>query len=164
MRMMDVYEDPSQQLAARNRIGYAAIRAYALEHLETEPTCPEDQAFLRGLLRWFKSDFFAWCNQPACANASCNGDAAQMDSRGQRPPNATEQQQGWAGRTEVYQCRACAAITDFPRYNNPSLLLDTRVGRCGEWANAFCLVCRALSLDARYVLDFTDHVWVEVRT
>jgi peptide-N4-(N-acetyl-beta-glucosaminyl)asparagine amidase len=85
-----------------------------------------------------------------------------MDAVGLREPNASEREFGWAGQTEVYRCGACATVTDFPRHNNPSCLLTTRSGRCGEWANAFCLVCRSLSLDARYVLDWTDHVWVEV--
>jgi len=62
----------------------------------------------------------------------------------------------------VYKCRDCNQHTRFPRFNNPSHLLTTRRGRCGEFANAFCLICRALRLDAQYVLDFTDHVWVEV--
>ena len=53
-------------------------------------------------------------------------------------------------------------MTRFPRYNHPGKLLETRKGRCGEWANCYCLCLRALGFDSRYVLDWTDHVWCEV--
>jgi peptide-N4-(N-acetyl-beta-glucosaminyl)asparagine amidase len=68
---------------------------------------------------------------------------------------------GGASRVEVYTCSLCQSESRFPRFNNPTRLLETRTGRCGEFANAFCLLCRALCLDARWVLDWTDHVWVE---
>lgn len=50
----------------------------------------------------------------------------------------------------------------FPRYNDPDKLLETRKGRCGEWANCFCLFCKSMGWDSRLVFDQTDHVWVEV--
>ena len=76
-------------------------------------------------------------------------------------PTADDQRWG-AGRVEVHQCEVCMRSTRFPRYNHPGKLLQTRRGRCGEWANCFVLCCRAMRYHTRYVLDYTDHVWAEV--
>ena len=64
---------------------------------------------------------------------------------------------------QVYSCDICHVKTSFPRYNDPEKLLETRRGRCGEWANCFTLMCRALGWETRYVADETDHVWTEVK-
>ena len=115
-------------------------------------------AFLDALLRWFKDDFFTWVNAPPCAR--CGGATA---GAGMAAPTADEAA-GGASRVEAYRCcdAGCGAATRFPRYNDARVLLHTRRGRCGEWANAFTLCCRAAGLRARYVLDLSDHVWTEV--
>lgn len=51
------------------------------------------------------------------------------------------------------------------RHNDPLILLDTRVGRCGEWANCFGAILRSFDFHVRECHNvFEDHVWVEVRT
>ena len=42
-------------------------------------------------------------------------------------------------------------------------IMAVNLKRCGEWANCFVLCCRALGFDTRHVVDWTDHVWAEVR-
>ena len=42
----------------------------------------DDVAFMHGLLKWFKCDFFKWCNKPDCPTPLCGGKGVQMDSRG----------------------------------------------------------------------------------
>eukprot|EP01047_Picozoa_sp_COSAG01_P036229 COSAG01_NODE_2822_length_7009_cov_3.862663_6_plen_228_part_00 len=114
-------------------------------------------AFVKELLRWFKTDFFKWTNNPACA--ACG--SGQTTCCGMAQPTM-EEQSCLAGRVEIYECGSCGAQTRFPRYNSAVKLLETRNGRCGEWANCFTLICRALGLAARLANDWTDHVWTEV--
>lgn len=69
---------------------------------------------------------------------------------------------GMAMRVEVYMCSVCSLPVRFPRYNSVVKLIESRNGRCGEWANCFTGLCIALGHEARYVHDWTDHVWTEV--
>ena len=43
-----------------------------------------------------------------------------------------------------------------------SKVLQTRQGRCGEYANVLFQLAQALGWRARLVVDWTDHLWVEV--
>ncbi|GAB4835995.1 Peptide-N(4)-(N-acetyl-beta-glucosaminyl) asparagine amidase [Ancistrocladus abbreviatus] len=154
-----LYEDPTRQEAARETVPLSELEEKALVALAKEgsfsPTKDErDHAFLLQLLFWFKRSF-SWVHAPPCD--SCGNETI---NQGMGVPFPSETQYG-ASRVELYCCKVCARITRFPRYNDPLKLLETKRGRCGEWANCFTLYCRAFGYESRLILDFTDHVWTE---
>ncbi|KAJ3659594.1 hypothetical protein Zmor_011277 [Zophobas morio] len=106
------------------------------------------------LLTWFKEEFFSWVDTPLCN--SCGGKTVMSHMSSDRADLV------YTSRVEVYKCPSCQQPTKFPRYNDLNILLETRRGRCGEWAQVFTLLCRSLGWDARYVVDELDHVWTEV--
>ena len=70
---------------------------------------------------------------------------------------------GNASRTELYRCRTCSAFTRFPRYNKALWVTQTRRGRCGEYSMLLYRMLRSLGYEKiRWVVDWADHVWVEV--
>lgn len=157
-----VYENSELQRKALNCIPHQQLTNSATSRLkqarDSDPGCKlglEDFLVLE-LLCWFKKDFFSWVDCLSCSG--CNG---PTQNQGSLSPSSEDLR--WsAQRVEDHHCQACRLSTRFPRYNNPEKLLETRRGRCGEWANCFTLCCRAVGLEARYVWDSTDHVWTEV--
>ncbi|CAF0979034.1 unnamed protein product [Adineta ricciae] len=109
------------------------------------------------LLRWFKEEFFTWFDRPNCERCR-----TVMEFADHTQPTREEREQGDAHRVELYRCATCLSEFRFPRFNAPSKLLETRTGRCGEAANLFSCLCRALAFPTRYIYDTTDHVWTEV--
>ena len=163
--------DELQLAAAREVIPWERLCAEALERADaalkesgtteappaasaTIPEAPGEWE-LRALLRWFKHEFFSWVDKPPC---EVTGEGTELVGMG--VPTA-EERKGGAGRVELYSGPS-GHVTRFARFNKPSVLLRTRRGRCGEWANCFTLCCRAVGFQARWVLDVTDHVWTEV--
>ncbi|XP_019053734.1 PREDICTED: peptide-N(4)-(N-acetyl-beta-glucosaminyl)asparagine amidase isoform X2 [Nelumbo nucifera] len=154
-----MYEDPIRQEAARKSVPIDELEEKALLSLAKEGNfkpskIEQDHAFLLQLLFWFKQSF-RWVNSP-----SCDGCGSETTTRGMGDPLPLELRFG-ASRVEIYGCTNCSRVTRFPRYNDPLKLVETRRGRCGEWANCFTLYCRAFGYEARLILDFTDHVWTE---
>lgn len=66
-----------------------------------------------------------------------------------------------ASRTEVYHCSSCGETSRFARYAAVSKVLETRRGRCGEYSVLMLRLLEALGYECRWVVDWSDHVWLE---
>ncbi|KAL0485085.1 peptide-N4-(N-acetyl-beta-glucosaminyl)asparagine amidase [Acrasis kona] len=163
MRQFAQYQDDTLKAKARalipsDEIHEKARAAYKKERDESHKKQKTlEEHIIKQLLTWYKNTFFKWTNNPPCAICK-SGDTKIVGGVAPTP----FEQQGLAGMVELYQCSSCGGSTRFPRYNHAGRLLETRNGRCGEWAQCFTLMCVAMGYEARFVNDWTDHVWTEV--
>lgn len=113
------------------------------------------------LLAWFKESFFTWVDSPDCAKCGGKTKMSHMSN----DPNVllytdrveVKNEDGKVFRfyawflcvLQMHLCDGCNEYTPFPRYNDLNILLETRKGRCGEWANVFTLFCRCMGWDTR---------------
>lgn len=152
------YEDEVLQETGRSMMPLEKLKNKTMESLrkiqksikegksKDEPSY--DDLFIWELAEWFKTDFFTWVNAlpcPICKNEKTTPVGHTIED---------------GVRVEQYRC--CNQILKFYRYNDVLKLLQTRKGRCGEWANCFTFLCRCLGYNARYIYSTEDHVWTEV--
>ncbi|XP_061218650.1 peptide-N(4)-(N-acetyl-beta-glucosaminyl)asparagine amidase-like isoform X3 [Neopsephotus bourkii] len=158
-----MYENPSIQQKALASIPLQQLKRKAQKklaeatRLDKGAHVNEEDFLLLELLDWFKNNFFRWVNNLPCSR--CGG---QTEPKSDYLLPIDDELRWNASRVENHYCSQCQLCNRFPRYNHPEKLLETRCGRCGEWANCFTLCCRAAGFEARYVWDCTDHVWTEV--
>lgn len=151
---------------------------------------PEKQqlALLKQFLTWFRSFFPYFYDRCGVCGSSLREESQQNNNNGQQhivghaiahedddPPENNAYQTflgyvypneheltGKACRTELYRCHKCRAFTRFPRYNAALYVMEHRKGRCGEYSMLLFRFLRALDHETRWVVDWADHVWVEV--
>mmetsp|Transcript_53855 Transcript_53855/g.118111 ORF Transcript_53855/g.118111 Transcript_53855/m.118111 type:complete len:406 (+) Transcript_53855:3-1220(+) len=70
---------------------------------------------------------------------------------------------------EVLHCQQCDTTFEYDRLHGVPALLDTVhvrngiAGQCEEFSRLGHGIFVALGFEARYIYDFTDHVWIELR-
>jgi len=133
------------------------IQKCVLDNIPKDIICIEDdEERLIQITKWFKECCFRFLWEPMCL--TCKEKTTRLSIT---EPNDEESVHS-CSRTEIFECAKCKSIIRFPRYNSVPKLFETKVGRCGEFANAFTCCLIAMGYDARYVRDWTDHCWTEV--
>ena len=79
-----------------------------------------------------------------------------------RPPNAPPLFLTAARTSDFLYSSLRPRRPGFERYNSPLGILKSRRGRCGEYSLLCYRFLGLLGLDVRWVVDWGDHVWVEV--
>ncbi|KAI9009402.1 hypothetical protein CLU79DRAFT_775013 [Phycomyces nitens] len=151
-----VYDDSEIMELALEYIPLQTLYEHAEKAADENDDTTVDDELVKSMMHWFKTEFFTWVDQPACNY--CQGSTTKYGS----DTGTKQEKQDGANVVELYKCQKCRKITRFPRYTSIPKLLETRRGRCGEWADCFTLCCRSVGAEARLVLDTTDHVWTEI--
>jgi hypothetical protein len=129
----------------------------------------QQKQVLQQFMDWFRATFPYYYDRCFHCNASHKEDpdkqaTPQTTYVGQVYPSPEELQRGKASRVELYQCHQCHDCWQFPRFNAPWSIIQTKRGRCGEYSILLYRMFRDLghANTLRYVVDWADHVWIEV--
>ena len=136
------------------------LQAKIKELIPKRPSGSTSEQYVKILLKWFKKDFFSWCNKPKCPQCGQN-DKNMTFLNSDENPSSEEDKKFLAYRIEKYLCNNCKREVKFVRYHKTIKLLETRTGRCGEWSNLFGGILYTCGFKTRLINNFEDHVWNE---
>lgn len=103
---------------------------------------------------------------PKCDGGFPKPPATQTSLLGTVACTPEDAAQGDCVYAEARRCESgsCGhAWAEFPRFHGLGKLMQVQRGRCSELSRVAYGMYLALGYDARMVIDFTDHVWAEVR-
>ena len=129
------------------------------EIIPQRPPGSTSEQYVKILLKWYKKEFFTWCNKPICPGCGQNDKNYKNINYGEKPNS--EEKKFLAYRTERYFCNNCNKEVRFARYNKTIKLLETKTGRCSEWSNLFGGILYTCGFKTRLINNFEDHVWNE---
>ncbi|GFR33114.1 peptide-N(4)-(N-acetyl-beta-glucosaminyl) asparagine amidase [Trichonephila clavata] len=159
IKIIELFQSSALQKYAFRLIPFENLKMQATLKLSLLPEDSDielDDLVILELLDWFKNSFFKWMDVPKC-------NACDVVTQGKGYLSPTAEDTAWcAGTVEHFVCPTCCKSFRFPRYNHPCKLLNTRIGRCGEWAICFTFLCICLGYEARLIVDWTDHLWTEI--
>lgn len=119
----------------------------------------EQLIVLKEIMVWFKRTYpyyYDACISPDCGHSGGNSFLGYITA-------SSQELQYSAIRAELSHCNTCGRVNRFPRFNNVrKVLFESRRGRCGEYSMCALALFECLGYNARWVVDWADHVWVEV--
>lgn len=153
-RMEVLHEDLRSDETLSEFLDAQVLEGAGLRDLSFDATAaPADTlARLKQISVWFRALFpYYYDGCTACQNREENAFIGFL-----RP--SAEERTARAGRTEMYSCSKCRAVSRFPRFNFLNRVLQTRKGRCGEYSMLMYRMLRLLQYAVRWVVDWADHV------
>jgi hypothetical protein len=135
----------------------------------------QQRSHVQAVLTKLKSTYFFYyqkCLSHEADTAQCNP-AADSQLLGQVACQDDDDEVAddcvYAELRHCSDCKDKASFFEYSRFHGPLALFDTKnnrksvMGQCEEFSRAGHALLALLGYEVRYVLDFTDHVWVEVR-
>ena len=128
----------------------------------------EQYRILQHFLEWFRSQYPYYYDRCSSCGSSYKEEARKDNDENDEGSflgyvfPSEDEIPGKAGRTELYQCHKCQSFTRFPRFNKAQAVLDKHQGRCGEYSMLLYRMLSSLGHEARWIVDWADHVWTEI--